>query len=590
MSNPEIFYNQKLREYENVYQGLRRKLVLSGLLRLTVFLTAAIIVYYTWAEIRLVIPLAALAIFIFIYLVARHSSIQKKCDFYKALIAVNSVELAVLKGDFSGLDPGDRYRDSSHDYSEDIDLFGEKSFFQYLNRTSLQDGSDFLAASLLENSTQFVLEKQRAVQELARLPEWRQEFSALASLVQTEMKAGEISEWMNRHRSFSPRNSLFLTGGFTAVSLILISAYFLGWISGYFPGIWFFTGLVISGRFGKKVSALSENTSRAHNTFEQFYKLILKIETQEFSSFLLREKQGYVTGSSQKASEMLKKLTRYTDALDQRNNLIVRIFGNGLLLWDIRHSFLIEKWIRNHKDQVSGWFDTLAFFDAYNTLGNFSFNHPGYVFPLIQDGDFILKVKAGAHPLIPESQRVSNDYEIKKSEFFIITGANMAGKSTFLRTVSLQLVMGNAGLPICAESAVYNPVRLITSMRTTDSLSKEESYFFSELKRLKFIVEAISREPYFVILDEILKGTNSTDKAIGSRKFVEKLVAKKASGIIATHDLSLCEVAGEYPEVKNYFFDADIKENNLFFDYTLKPGICENMNASFLLKKMEIID
>src|SRR5690625_4160968 len=267
MSNPEIFYNQKLREYENVYQGLRRKLVLSGLLRLTVFLTAAIIVYYTWAEIRLVIPLAALAIFIFIYLVARHSSIQKKCDFYKALIAVNSVEVAVLKGDFSGLDPGDRYRDSSHDYSEDIDLFGEKSFFQYLNRTSLQDGSDFLAASLLENSTQFVLEQQRAVQELARLPEWRQEFSALASLVQTEMKAGEISEWMNRHRSFSPRNSLFLTGGFTAVSLILISAYFLGWISGYFPGIWFFTGLVISGRCGTKVSALSENISRAHNTF-----------------------------------------------------------------------------------------------------------------------------------------------------------------------------------------------------------------------------------------------------------------------------------------------------------------------------------
>ena len=166
----------------------------------------------------------------------------------------------------------------------------------------------------------------------------------------------------------------------------------------------------------------------------------------------------------------------------------------------------------------------------------------------------------------------------------------MAGKSTFLRTVSLQIVMGNLGLPVCAESAEYNPIKLITSMRTTDSLTDDESYFFSELKRLKFIVDEIKTDRYFIILDEILKGTNSTDKAIGSRKFVEKLVASNSTGIIATHDLSLCAVAEEMPEVKNYFFDARIEDGELFFDYTFKPGICQNMNASFLLKKMQIVD
>ena len=166
----------------------------------------------------------------------------------------------------------------------------------------------------------------------------------------------------------------------------------------------------------------------------------------------------------------------------------------------------------------------------------------------------------------------------------------MAGKSTFLRTVSLQVVMANIGLPICAKEAAYNPIKLITSMRTTDSLTDDESYFFSELKRLKFIVDQIQTDRYFIVLDEILKGTNSTDKAKGSRKFVEKLVGSKSTGIIATHDLSLCEVAKELPQIENHYFDAEIIDNELHFDYKFKEGICQNMNASFLLKKMEIVD
>jgi len=166
----------------------------------------------------------------------------------------------------------------------------------------------------------------------------------------------------------------------------------------------------------------------------------------------------------------------------------------------------------------------------------------------------------------------------------------MAGKSTFLRTIALQIVMGNIGLPVCAEKTVYTPIKLITSMRTTDSLTDDESYFFSELKRLKFIVNEIKNDHYFIILDEILKGTNSTDKAIGSRKFVDKLVNSKSTGIIATHDLSLCEASKELLKVKNYFFDARIENDELYFDYTFKEGICQNMNASFLLKKMGIVD
>ena len=201
-----------------------------------------------------------------------------------------------------------------------------------------------------------------------------------------------------------------------------------------------------------------------------------------------------------------------------------------------------------------------------------------------------MKAKNLAHPLLDPKKRVANDFEIEKENFFIITGANMAGKSTFLRTVSLQIVMANIGLPVCAESCSYCPIKLITSMRTTDSLSDDESYFFSELKRLQYIVGEIRTDKYFIILDEILKGTNSTDKAIGSRKFIQKLVGSRSTGIIATHDLSLCEVADELPQVRNYYFDAEIVNDELNFDYRFKTGVCQNMNASFLLKKMQIVD
>ena len=259
------------------------------------------------------------------------------------------------------------------------------------------------------------------------------------------------------------------------------------------------------------------------------------------------------------------------------------------MLTDIKNSYHIEQWISKHHNKVSDWFEVVSFFDAYNSLGNYAFNHPQYVYPNITKDKAAINAKKLGHPLLKTEKRINNDLLIENEQFFIVTGANMAGKSTFLRTVSLHIVMANVGLPVCASSSEYNPVKLITSMRTSDSLTDDSSYFFSELTRLKFIVDAIQKEPYFIILDEILKGTNSTDKAIGSRKFVEKLVASKATGIIATHDLSLCEIEKELEEVKNYYFDAEIINDELHFDYTFKAGVCKNMNASFLLKKMEIV-
>jgi ABC-type Na+ transport system ATPase subunit NatA len=377
---------------------------------------------------------------------------------------------------------------------------------------------------------------------------------------------------------------------FTILSVLIIGLTYFSLITYQAAiGYWLLLGLVITGAYLKQINALASNADKVRDTFRQYSKLLDLIENETFLCELLRHKQKQIQAGSKKASDIFKALSKYLDALDNRNNLIGAIFGNGLFLTDLKNSYLIERWISQYGDKVSDWFEVVSFFDAYNTLGNYAFNHQDFVYPNILNQGAVIKAEELGHPLLNKEKRVNCNLTVENEQFFIVTGANMAGKSTFLRTVSLHIVMANVGLPVCASSSDYTPVKLITSMRTSDSLTENSSYFFSELTRLKYIVDAIQNQPYFIVLDEILKGTNSTDKAIGSRKFVEKLVASNATGIIATHDLSLCEIEKELDDVKNYYFDAEIINDELYFDYTLKQGICQNMNASFLLKKMNIV-
>ena len=590
MHNPSDFYRLQIANCAAEIQKLKKRLALSSTLRLLVFVAACFGVYFAFGHTQLVIGIVLATIAAFVYLVSRHSNLQYQRDLQQALQAQNETELEVLARVFHHLPFGEKYKDPLHYYSQDIDLFGRGSFFQYLNRTALESGSDYLAARLTANDIDNIPQKQQAIEELSQMPEWRQHFAAIASLVKTEVPAAEVNRWLGQYRSFVPRWIKPVSVAFSLVSAALVALYFLDLVSGYAVVGWFFLGVVISGVYLKKVNALSAHTSKIQSTFEQFHKLLLEIERQPFSAALLQNKKSSIASPSQKASAVLRQFAKHLDALDQRSNMLIGFLANGFMLRDLRQSYHIEQWIAAHREKVPLWFETITFFDAYNSLGNFAFNHPDYVFPKITTDGAVLKVKGAGHPLLKEATMVRNDFRINSEEFFIVTGANMAGKSTFLRTVSLQIVMGNIGLPVCAETSKYHPIKLITSMRTTDSLTDDESYFFSELKRLKFIVDEIKRDRYFIILDEILKGTNSTDKAIGSRKFVEKLVASNSTGIIATHDLSLCKAAEELPEVKNYYFDAQIKDGELYFDYTFKPGICQNMNASFLLKKMEIVD
>ena len=590
MQEPATFYKAQIEKYRKHLHAASRKLGLSSLLRLLVFLAIAYAVYAFWGNATAVVASLIIGIGIFIFLVSRHSDLRYERDKFRELININETEIQVLERHFFNLPTGEEFSDPLHPYSQDIDLFGRGSFFQYLNRTTLLEGKKQLAGKLLSNDINEIHLKQEAVQELAEKADWRQNFSAIATLVRTETRTAGITSWLSTYKSFVPGFMKWLPWLFSAISGAVIGAFFLDLIGGVELGLWFFAGLLITGFYVKRINLLSNSVSKVQDTFHQYYQLLALIENTDFQSELLQRNKQEIISEKQKASAVLKKFSKAIDALDQRNNMIFGIFGNGFLLWDLRYSWKLEQWIKDHGQVVQKWFRAIEFLDAYNSLGNFAFNHPSYVFPELHHDFHISETTQLAHPLLDPEKRVANDFSIEKEQFFIITGANMAGKSTFLRTVSLQILMANVGLPVCATYCHYTPIKLITSMRTTDSLTDDESYFFSELKRLKFVVDEIRNDKYFIILDEILKGTNSTDKAIGSRKFIEKLVRSNSTGIIATHDLSLCEVTEELPQVKNYYFDAEIINDELNFDYRFKEGVCQNMNASFLLKKMEIVD
>jgi hypothetical protein len=590
MENLELFYNNRIKSHQDLLGKIKQRLALSSIIRLTVFVLTAGLIYFLFGEAKLVLGVLIAAIVIFLFLVSRHTDLLYKRDKLLALIKINATEIQVLQRNFHHLPDGSEYKDPSHFFAQDIDLFGKGSFYQYSNRTALVQGSEMLVQMLLSNNIDNIASKQKAIEELAKKPDWRQQFSAIAILVKTDATTKTIVSWLNGYKSYVPKFMGVMPNVFSLISLIFIGGYLLGMLPGFPIFIILVFGLLISGVYLKNTSKLASDANKVQSTFQQYQKLILKIEKETFTSDLLQEKKDSVVAKEHLASKILRDFSEILSALDQRNNMFFALLGTGFLLWDLRQAYRIEKWIHSHGSKVENWFEAIAFFDAYNSLGNFAYNHPGYVYPKLAENQIVLKSTNASHPLLDPKKAVSNDISILKEQFFIVTGANMAGKSTFLRTVSLQIVMANIGLPVCASAAEYSPIKLITSMRTTDSLTDDESYFFSELKRLKFIVDEIQKDQYFIVLDEILKGTNSLDKAIGSRKFVEKLVASKSTGIIATHDLSLCEASEVLPQVKNYYFDAEIIDNELHFDYTFKTGICKNMNASFLLKKMEIVE
>ncbi|MCE5346920.1 MAG: hypothetical protein LLG13_11635 [Bacteroidales bacterium] len=573
-------------------------LIILSVLRLISFIGGLIII---WSGFTLNF-LAGFILFLvfvvlFFYLLKLYSAHSGKKEFLCNLAEINRNEAGAVSGNLSSFEAGSSYVDTGHDFSNDVDLFGDYSLFQYLNRTVTGYGRDILAGWLSDPyplSSELIL-RQQAIKELATKEKWRHEF--MASGMKRPLEKSEIAgllRWLEEKTiiksSVIKKFLIFFLPAVTIASLLLLISGVLHYSV--------FTFLFLVNLF--YITTGLKRTNGIHNVLSRKYKylssmngLIRTFESESFTSEIINNIKKNLSGQEVSAANSVNTLGRLIQAFDNRMNIFVGFVLNGLLLWDYHCIYKLEKWKSVYKDQFPVWLGMMGQVDAYISLGNFAYNNPGFVFPVLSDNGNVFTAKKMGHPLIKENKRVCNDFVIERHGIVcIISGANMAGKSTFLRTVAVNCILAMTGAPVCASEMVFVPMKLFTSMRTTDSLSGNESYFYAELKRLKKLKSKVeNREPLFFILDEILKGTNSADKSLGSKLFLKRLVELGGTGLIATHDISLGEMENDYPDVViNKCFEIEIDGEKIKFDYKLQNGITHTMNAALLMKQMGILN
>lgn len=594
--NPENHYTERLSLTKGQLQQVKKQIFRISMLRLTLFIAGVAGIYFFFSQTPLLIVCICLTFLPLFILVKIHNRFFIRKEWLETQARIIQEELQALSGDYSSFEDGKEYVNPEHPYSFDLDIFGRRSLFQSINRTCTFFGKDRLAKWLQNHLHEKVsIEKrQEMVREISEHTLFREQFR-VAGLVHhgQSSDAEKIQAW-----SQSPAQYLhagwvkaFIWGVPVINSLLLITS-LIGWTSFSCLGLSFGIFLVLSFGIIKRATYIQETYGKQLKSLNGYARLIALAKAEDWKSAGMLELMERFNLNGQSPVQALQQLSKELDRLDLRNNQFLYVLLEGSIFFQLQEIVRIERWKVRYGQYISEWLETVGELDALCSLGTFAYNHPQYTYPELTEKPFCFLATQMGHPLMPDSQCVKNDATIPSRPFFlIITGANMAGKSTYLRTIGVNYLLACVGAPVCCEKLKLHPNQLITSLRTSDSLSDNESYFFAELKRLKRIIDLLNQgQQLFIILDEILKGTNSMDKQKGSFDLIRQFMQLKANGIIATHDLLLGSLIKQFPEeIRNYCFEADIKDNELTFSYKLREGVAQNMNACFLMKKMGII-
>lgn len=594
--NPENHYTERLSLTEGQLQQVKKQIFRISMLRLALFIAGIAGLYFFFNQTTLLIICICLTFLPLFILVKIHNRFFIRKEWLETQARIIQEELQALSGDYSSFEDGKEYVNPEHPHSFDLDIFGRRSLFQSINRTCTFFGKVRLAEWLqnhLHEKTS-IEKRQEMVREISEHTLFREQFR-VAGLVHhgQSSDAEKIQAW-----SQSPAQYLhagwvkaFIWGVPVINSLLLITS-LAGWTSFSWLGLSFGIFLVLSFGIIKRATYIQETYGKQLKSLNGYARLIALAKAEDWKSAGMQELMERFNLNGQSPIQALQQLSKELDRLDLRNNQFLYVLLEGSIFFQLQEIVRIERWKARYGQRISKWLETVGELDALCSLGTFAYNHPQYTYPELTEKPFCFLATQMGHPLMPASQCVKNDATIPSRPFFlIITGANMAGKSTYLRTIGVNYLLACIGAPVCCERLKLHPNQLITSLRTSDSLSDNESYFFAELKRLKRIIDLLNQgQQLFIILDEILKGTNSMDKQKGSFDLIRQFMQLKANGIIATHDLLLGSLIKQFPEeIRNYCFEADIKENELTFSYKLREGVAQNMNACFLMKKMGII-
>lgn len=593
----EEYYRIRQQECEQEIKQFARRINIYSFLRLFALIVGIILFYQAlrfdliWLSILIVL----LLILGFSWLVSKQSNFQKRLEYFSNLSKVHSNELNSLNRKPNLYSDGSAHIDDLHPYTSDLDIFGKGSLFELMNRCSTNQGDSKLGQWLQEPaSIELIRERQAAVAELSSKLSWKHHFQAVllfsnkanddqsAQLLNyLKIIAVKPSMWFKRYVQWSPFLFLGLAIGswFIPTLLILLSALII-------------YHLILLQSFNSIILKTDSMIGKMSRILDQFSEGISAISTENWQSAMcLRLSEEMKGEGKSKLSDQVRRFSLLINHLTFGLTAVGSLL-NIAMLWNIRQLFAIEDWKKENQEQLKIAFDVLASFEALISMSALNSNNPEWCFASIsEDEKYTLNAKAIGHPLIPVSERIDNDYFLDNTlKIDIITGSNMAGKSTFLRTLGINTVLALCGGSSCASTMDVSCMLVFTYMRIRDSLNESTSTFKAELDRLQALIQ-MREQPgkFYFLIDEMLRGTNSVDKYLGSKAVIEKLIAQKAVGIVATHDLQIAKLEDKYPDyIRNYYFDIQIEDSEMKFDYKLKEGACKTFNASLLLQKIGI--
>lgn len=602
-------YQDNIQKYAEEEQALGQKLNQLSTLRFVVFaaLVTVIAVSANAGELVILLIAAPLLLFAFTNLMKNYNQVLRDKHQANFLKTINQQELDRLDSKLSDFDSGEEFLTTDHAYVADFDIFGTHSLFQLVNRTTTESGNQLLAQWLSEPADKPLIEaRQQAVKELSTDLEWRQRFQASGmAFSNKKSQYKKLLNWIQTPVQLLPGKSVYIpaaiilsVAALTTGVYYIINAYASDW---YYYLLPLAVVLLISSQVLKKLKPLAEdiidNTHENVKVLGGYHALIQKIEGRNFESELLKNLQSVLNRDGYSAANEINRLKRILHFFQQRGTKNDLFGGNKFypvlnffFLTDIYWIIFSEQWkVRNGK-YLAGWAAAISEFEVFNSMAGFAYANPSYSYPQIKEAPYSIRFEQLGHPLLSEQKRVCNDFVLEgRGEIDMITGSNMAGKSTFLRTVGINLVLAFIGAPCCARSASISSMRIFSSMRTQDNLEEGISSFYAELRRVESLLELLRKEePIFFMLDEMFKGTNSKDRHKGGFSLIKQLADLNAFGLISTHDLDLAILAGKHELVTNYSFNSEIKDGNMLFNYTLTPKICTDFNASELMRRSGI--
>jgi DNA mismatch repair ATPase MutS len=566
-------------------------------IRLVVFITGVVLSILCFKKGYSFYGFLAILVFLVAYLVivVKHNSVKELLERINCKIIINQNYLDRNNEEWIHFkDSGNDFVDDEHPYTSDLDIFGLKSIFQWMNVSYTFKGREILSDILKspEKDIEVIKSRQEAVKELSKKIDFTQELQCegmLAKEIHNNPK--ELIEYAENPSELFERKwveILFYLLPFITISVTVLYCFKYP-VPAFVPFTMFLIQIIFTGIGSLKVAPVLSNVHKFKTSIEAYKNIIKMIEKENFEAEYLRTLQNELIVNNKKASVKIKSLERIVEAIDLRYNAIPYIILNIVVLWDYHCLFALEEWKRTNGRLINKWFHSVGCMEAISSLGVTIQTNPNWRFPGFTKKAMKLNAKNLGHPLISQNKRVNNNLEMENN-ICIITGSNMSGKTTLLRTLGMNLVLAYSGAPVCADKLECSIMEIFTSMRVSDDLNSGISTFYAELLRIKKIVEYSKEKlPMIFLIDELFRGTNSRDRIIGAKSLLINLDKPWIIGMISTHDFELCDLSNERDgRVVNYHFTESYENNRIKFDYKLRDGRSSTTNAKFLMRMVGI--